>query len=73
MAVKLTRVRLEGTGSTAVLLREHLIDAWERARGETHGEWVIEDEGFIPNAQEGVWGRLTIRAKVIGSDDATID
>jgi hypothetical protein len=60
--VTLTRIRLEGHADNAILLKGELLDAWQRARGEELGDWMIEDEEYIP-ANEGTWGRLTLRRK----------
>jgi hypothetical protein len=59
---KLTRIRIEAHGDNAIQLRGILLDTWERARNHQGGEWIVEDEEYLPS-KEGTWGRLTMRLK----------
>ena len=58
----LTRVRLEATGDDAEHVEIFLLEVWENVRSNTHGEWYIEDQDYLPS-NEGYWGRLTMRKK----------
>lgn len=72
MTPKLTRIRLEAHGDNAIQLRGFLLDAWERARDHQGGEWIVEDEGYVP-AGEGTWGRLTMRLRRIDNSEREPD
>jgi hypothetical protein len=56
----LSRIRLEASGTDKTEIQAELIEAWHRARDG--GEWVFEDEEYIPTVN-GYWGRLTMRRK----------
>jgi hypothetical protein len=55
-------VRVEAHAQTEENLRVFLLDAFLRSRDDLGGAWEIEDEEYVP-ANEGYWGRLTMRRK----------
>lgn len=58
---RLTRIRIEGSATNEMELRDYLVSVIEGLRGLYGGQWEEDSPLEVQTTRHGFWGRMTLK------------